>query len=821
MQPQQHLKERGYGLLGKLSHGAKKLEGRTFYLDNVKKQPTALLLEAISLLGGRVESFLHKDVNFVVTGNKEGLKEKDVDNKGVAKGPNEATQHLIKQRESGLGNDKRRPRPMACGSRGKALLEKAIRNNERLQGSSVLSSAQSWGVKILHVDDVLRYLKYLTRESFSSKHKRAEKTGTKYQGSPVVKALALRSPYLKIEDLSRKYKPLHMQSMTFPDLYYSGRFSPFESPPPQFEMETELEGKKTRAKTVKSSIQEKSQSKSPLSCNPSRWRPRKKDASYCECCHQSFTNLEEHLQSDQHRTFVLDPSNYSLVDQLMVEMLPEFDPSAPQQSEETLSRPPTPLPIHDVCELEPLSDAEMEHAVQALRRQSSSLNIHISSPTRGPLSCPGPASPSPGVQFTIPNPGTQPADTQSFSHETDCQLPDIHPQASSPAIPVLKAEVEAQDSVNQLPEIQHLSPCPLSDPFSLPPVLSPQVPYSYIINPQSPYSDPPVLSPQPYTTDEPAEGQTEDVFKLVSALTDVLSTPQITSVAVTNAEGPKGSKEDGLVGFAGLACSNRDLECATLSSGRSRSLPRQSDIAANPKKRCRSASPECSRSKRTRTAKTGNSISWTGENTTPAKSQSDSMAKTERSLFSDKAPYEIIQSCLKPNVSSTFSTCTLDIFGFKQAYRTFCFPVAQNFTRASAKIDSIPNQPLEFPADKFHSTFSSQESQRSLSHSTSICIEPGLIPDLAKLSPSSSESDWDCDLLSQVGPTSATPLTSTEQNCELDKELLHRPCPWMHDTSYESHLHTVLQPAPPPASLCGEERDAFSRTVVQIVEVQH
>lgn len=816
MQPQQYSKERGYGLLGKLCLGAKKLEGKTFYLDNVKKQPTVLLLESISLFGGRVESFLHKDVNFVVTGNKEGLDEKSIVSKG---GTSQLAQQLIKQRDNGLINDKQRPgtpRPMACGSRGKALLEKAIRNNERLKGTSVLSSARSWGVKILHVDDVLRYLKYLTRESFSTKHKRAEKTGTKHQCSPAVKALALRSPYLKIEDLSRKYKPLHMQSMTFPDLYYAGRFSPFECPPPpRFDRKTDMEETKTRVKKVESNIQEKSQSKSPLSCNPSPWRPRKKDNSYCECCQQPFTNLEEHLQSDQHRTFVLNPSNYSLVDQLVVEMLPEFDPSPPQQEE--LSRPPAPLPIHDVCELEPLSDAETEHAVQALRRRGSSLNTHLSSPTRGPLSCPGPASPSPGVQFTVPNPGTQPADAQSFNHVTDCQLPDMHPQALSPVMPVLKPEVEAQDSVTQLPEIQRLSPCPLSDPFSLPPVLSPQVPYSYIINPQSPYSDPPVLSPQPYITEEPVEGQTEDgVFTFDSAFTDVLPTPPLTSGAVTTAGR---AKTDNLVEFAGLVCSNRDLECTTRSSGRSRSLPRQSEIAVNLKKRCRSASPEYSNSKRMRTTKTGNSDSWTGQNIKPAKLQSDNTAKTECALLLDKLCYEISQSCLSSTVSSTFTT--VDMFGLKQTCSTFCCPSAQNLTRSSVKIDPAATQPVDFHTDKCHSGFSSQESQRSVSHSTSICIEPGLIPDLAKLSPSSSESDWDCDLLSQLGLTSATPLASTEQNCELDKELLHRPCPWMHDTSYESHLHTVLKPSTPSASMCGEERDPFSRTVVQIVEVQH
>lgn len=122
---------------------------------------------------------------------------------------------------------------------------------------------------------------------------------------------------------------------------------------------------------MESSLQNKCES--PLSYTPSPWRPRKKDLSYCECCHQHFTNLDEvnmfkkwlgfccfhclhlryslwyglffflflslqHLQSDQHRTFVLDASNYSLVDQLVVDMDPEFSLSQPEQSEEILNK---------------------------------------------------------------------------------------------------------------------------------------------------------------------------------------------------------------------------------------------------------------------------------------------------------------------------------------------------------------------------------------------------------------------------------------------------------------------------------------------------
>lgn len=45
---------------------------------------------------------------------------------------------------------------------------------------------------------------------------------------------------------TRKYKPLHLQSMTFPSLCYRGRFSPFESPPPPQFLKQMEQGEKTR-----------------------------------------------------------------------------------------------------------------------------------------------------------------------------------------------------------------------------------------------------------------------------------------------------------------------------------------------------------------------------------------------------------------------------------------------------------------------------------------------------------------------------------------------------------------------------------------------
>lgn len=46
----------------------------------------------------------------------------------------------------------------------------------------------------------------------------------------------------------------------------------------------------------------------------------------------------QHLQSDHHRAFVLDSSNYCVLDQLVAEMLPGFNPNPSQESEEFLNR---------------------------------------------------------------------------------------------------------------------------------------------------------------------------------------------------------------------------------------------------------------------------------------------------------------------------------------------------------------------------------------------------------------------------------------------------------------------------------------------------
>ncbi|XP_056887680.1 protein DBF4 homolog B isoform X2 [Takifugu flavidus] len=785
---QQQLQAEQGGLLGALVPGKRKLLGKTFYLDNVKKRPAALILETISLLGG--------DVSFVVTGSQEYLKQqKRTDEKVAEKGTNDETPHPTKAKESVVSKEKQRtgnPRPMACGSRGKALLEKAIRNSE-LHKSSVLANAQSWGVKILYVDDFLLYLKRLTRESLSKTHKRPEKTDRK-QGSHVVKATILKSPYLKIEDVSRKYKPLHMQSLTFPSLWYSGQFSPFESPPPLFEKHNKSVEAKTREKKKSKNCTE-DKPLTPPSCTPSPLQRRKKDLSFCECCHQHFSNLEEHLHSDHHRAFALDISNYAHVDQLVAEMVPGFTPKLPTRCENMQNRPLTPISIQDICELEPIDDIEAEHEVRALQRRGSSLSDHISSPHRGPCVF-RPVSLSPELSLTLSKPPILSPGIQPFTVDTSGLITGT----SSPVMPLLAVEAHDFDPSCQLRDTRDPVSssdvlCPSLDPYSQPPVLSPQVPF--IMEPHSPYSEPPVLSPK--------QKLKEHMLEI-----DVVS-----SVNITNTQEVEYPSPQSVLELGQSECHSSDLRSITPFSGRSRSLPRQSTVAQNPKKRCRSASLGNSGAKKRRI-----SLQFCCSDclTAPLKPGSDVLASPEAWL-SDKGVGQVKQQCPQPIVPA----CTTGMAGFKQTFAPLSAPSAQTFSRRLNQTDTsvLQQQSDKCPSTDIHTC--SQACQPSGAHSTSVCIESVLIPDLAILSSSSSDSDWDREVLAKLGQTSVTPLLPTDQDFELDKDLLHRPCAWMQDSSYESRLHTALQPSDSGKPLCGEDMDssAFSRTVVKIVEVQH
>ncbi|KAF4084560.1 hypothetical protein AMELA_G00107570 [Ameiurus melas] len=288
--------------LGALMPGPHPLEGKSFYLDEVKSHSCGVLTKLIIRLGGKVESFLYKDVNIVITGNRDALTDVTASS-GKVKG------HDVAQR----------PRAPVCGSRGKALLEKAIGNNEQFQGGALSSAARYWGVKIVSVDQFMKVVGELSSHRSTHTHRRREeKNSSECSSVRVIKAGSLKVDFIKVEDSSRKYRPLHGQRLDFPMLSYTRRFSPFENPAP-------VQPGKTKADELGKDRSRKSEAQVHSQENPSatpspKMSRKKRSSGFCECCQIKYKDQDEHLESDVHRRFVEDVNNYAVVDQLVVAM---------------------------------------------------------------------------------------------------------------------------------------------------------------------------------------------------------------------------------------------------------------------------------------------------------------------------------------------------------------------------------------------------------------------------------------------------------------------------------------------------------------------
>ncbi|XP_073875974.1 protein DBF4 homolog B isoform X6 [Macaca fascicularis] len=163
-------------------------------------------------------------------------------------------------------------------SRGKELLQKAIRNQGSISGggsggsSSLLTNARSWGVRILHVDEMMMHMQQLSLASLCVKKQEPKKPeGTcPAAESRTRKVARLKAPFLKIEDESRESK----------------------------------DGE-------------------PSLRSAARTMPRRKKG-YCECCQEAFEELHVHLQSAQHQGFALEAHPYAEVDRIIAQLSHSF-----------------------------------------------------------------------------------------------------------------------------------------------------------------------------------------------------------------------------------------------------------------------------------------------------------------------------------------------------------------------------------------------------------------------------------------------------------------------------------------------------------------
>ncbi|XP_040473440.1 protein DBF4 homolog B isoform X2 [Falco naumanni] len=295
------------------------LRGKSFYLDLPSGRSARELAEVIGHLGGVTESFLSKEVNYVVSSNKEAKRDKARTwTEKRSSVTSEDAKAMSPTPSASKGNRTRphqKPPDTALISRGKELLQKAMKNQDTCSGSSILANARRWGVWILHVDEMLSYAQQLLR-AISGVRKQCQKTEAKCLASASkIHKGKLKPPFLKVEDQSRQFRPFYQQFKSFPDLNFlaSKSSSPFET--------LKSLSNSCRARGVEGCPMRSEGEKSPQSTPATV--PKKKKG-FCECCQETFEELQKHLQSPQHKRFALDDSQYTPVDHVISQLTNNF-----------------------------------------------------------------------------------------------------------------------------------------------------------------------------------------------------------------------------------------------------------------------------------------------------------------------------------------------------------------------------------------------------------------------------------------------------------------------------------------------------------------
>nr|XP_045612591.1 protein DBF4 homolog B-like isoform X2 [Procambarus clarkii] len=220
----------------------KPLSNKKFYLDVKGYRSIAAITADIHNLGGIVEDFLSRDVNYVITtrgyqtaGGSSSEQQPSPSGVPIASPltPHQPQSSLPSTSHDSPLNNIESPREdtgkKRIRTRAEVLLERAC---VRRQGTSdVLENARLWNVPVWPLAKLLKWLSVL-KENDRYRPPKTPSTITSKGSSSLAKVQRLRIPFIKTESFSRQYKPLFKELPVWPQLNLSNPpgVSPFADP---------------------------------------------------------------------------------------------------------------------------------------------------------------------------------------------------------------------------------------------------------------------------------------------------------------------------------------------------------------------------------------------------------------------------------------------------------------------------------------------------------------------------------------------------------------------------------------------------------------
>ncbi|XP_020783745.2 protein DBF4 homolog A [Boleophthalmus pectinirostris] len=291
--------------------------GKVFYLDLTSNKVAETLESDIILLGGTVEKFFSKEIKYLVSNKREAKYVQCLRQDSPVPSPESGPSSPQLCSGDSTKSTSQLQKDTVAASRGKSLVKKVVKEQERIQMNKILSNALEWGVKILYLDDVMSYVQK-KKKSISCQQPapavaktNVKKESTKH-GFQKSKGGRISRPFVKVEDSSRHYRPFYLRLTNVPEFNLSTH-----PPCTPFCLENkDAAGDKVQCPRA---------ARASASDERPNERKKKKQGGYCECCLVKYDNIKAHLQSDRHQTFAKS-DEYLIVDKLVSAMCCKFTP---------------------------------------------------------------------------------------------------------------------------------------------------------------------------------------------------------------------------------------------------------------------------------------------------------------------------------------------------------------------------------------------------------------------------------------------------------------------------------------------------------------
>ncbi|CAL7941649.1 unnamed protein product [Xylocopa violacea] len=342
IQHQEHKQPPRENQLNKHSHvhaqkDLKPLEGKSFYLD-IKNHATTAKIEAkIKDLGGVIELFLVRNVNLVISDrvDKTGYVNFEKHKWGCASGgsggppslrsletptpvPTPPTPFFSPEYPLTNTTNLRGQTTQRSKSRVEAMLERALIQPQQCSVDP-LYNAQSWGIPIWAIDKLQAWLDKTYASVKDTNHLKQLRLSSQQSSTKDLKVRHLKGSYLKFESFQRNTRPVFVELPVWPTLNFHGDpgSCPFNT-----KRREKLEKLRKEVKENKEGIQTVNQEENKEMTRRPRTTARTRRtehiaSGYCEICRITYRDLNKHVQSDQHLSFVRNEDNFLSLDTLI------------------------------------------------------------------------------------------------------------------------------------------------------------------------------------------------------------------------------------------------------------------------------------------------------------------------------------------------------------------------------------------------------------------------------------------------------------------------------------------------------------------------